>query len=76
MDTNNIIKMVVVVTLCLALLGIVGLVYVGKVEPNMVVGFVLSAFSGLLGGGAAVGLTQYGSKQGVTTALNILRSEK
>lgn len=76
MDTNGIIKIVVTVTLCLALLGVVGLAYVGKVEPSVVVTFVLTTFASLAGGAASVGLTQYGNKTGVTTALNMMRAEQ
>lgn len=76
MDTNSIIKICVTVTLCLSLLGVIGLAYVGKVDSQVVVTFVLTTFSSIAGGAASVGLTQYGNKVGVTTALNVMRAEQ
>lgn len=69
---SDIAKLLVVITLCLALLGCLALAYAGKVDASTVVTFVLTAFASLAGGAAGVGLTQYGSKQGVNTALNVM----
>lgn len=76
MNTNDLIKIIVTVTMCLALLGVIGLAYLGKVETSVIVTFVLTTFASLAGGAGGVALTQYGNKTGVTTALNILRAEQ
>lgn len=73
--TGNLLKLIVVITLCIALLTVVGLAYAGKVDPNAVVTFILTAFASLAGGAAGVGLTERGSRQGVNTALNVMRAE-
>lgn len=75
LTANDIIKIIVTATLCIALLGIGVLVYAGKADANVFVTFVLTTFAGIAGGAGAVTLTERGSKQGITTALNVMRAE-
>lgn len=75
MPTNDVIKIIVVTTLCLALLAVIGLAYLGKVDPQVIVTFVLTSISGILGGSAAwLGATQ---KERARTdgILSVLRAE-